>query len=385
MKQKLAILGAGPIGLEAALAAHSRGYDVKIFERGEIADSVRRWGHIRMFSPFEMNVSVEGMALLRARGIDLPNGEEELTGSEFADRYLAPLAAHLGAPIHLRTEVVAITRDATRKNERIGDPERAEMPFRLLVRHNGNECFETANLIFDCTGTFCTPNPLGDAGIPALGESAHREFISYGIPDVRPFAGQRLLVVGDGHSAATVVRDLSVFADTEITWAVRKAVAQPCPRIPNDPLAARDALAITANQLVPGRVRFLPATTAEALERNGLGIKVSLRRDGQREVITVDHVVAATGFRPDMNLARELQVQTCWATEGTYKLAAALLGESGGDCLAVGAFGAESLVHPEPGYFTLGMKSYGRTPDFLIRTGLGQVAALLDWLAQKPV
>jgi len=279
---------------------------------------------------------------------------------------------------------VAIARDATRKNERIGDPERAEIPFRLLVRHNGSECFETADLIFDCTGTFCTPNPLGDAGIPALGESTHREFISYGIPDVRPFAGKRLLVVGDGHSAATVARDLSAFADTEITWAVRKAVAQPCPRIPNDPLAARDALAITANELVAGRVRFLPATTAEALERNGVGINVTLRRDGSREVITVDHIIAATGFRPDMNLARELQVQTCWATEGTYKLAAALLGETGGDCLAVGGFGAESLFHPEPGYFTLGMKSYGRTPDFLIRTGLEQIASLLDWLAQKP-
>jgi hypothetical protein len=85
-----------------------------------------------------------------------------------------------------------------------------------------------------------------------------------------------------------------------------------------------------------------------------------------------------------MNLARELQVQTCWATEGTYKLAAALLGETGGECLAVASFGAESLVHPEPGYFTLGMKSYGRTPDFLIRTGFEQLTSLLDWLAQKP-
>src|SRR4029077_11341427 len=121
MKQKLAILGAGPIGLEAALAAHSRGYDVKIFERGEIADSIRQWGHIRMFSPFEMNVSVEGIALLRAGGVELPNGEEQLTGAEFADRYPAPLAAHLGAPIQLHTGVMASARDTTRKNERIGD------------------------------------------------------------------------------------------------------------------------------------------------------------------------------------------------------------------------------------------------------------------------
>jgi hypothetical protein len=32
----------------------------------------------------------------------------------------------------------------------------------------------------------------------------------------------------------------------------------------------------------------------------------------------------------------------------------------------------------EPGYCALGMKSYGRTPDFLIRTGRDQVNSLLD-------
>ncbi len=91
-------------------------------------------------------------------------------------------------------------------------------------------------------------------------------------------------------------------------------------------------------------------------------------------------IIAATGYRPDLSLARELHVQTCWATEGTYKLAAALLGESAGDCLQVAGFGAETLAHPEPGYFTLGMKSYGRTPDFLIRTGREQIESVLDCL-----
>ena len=326
----------------------------------------------------------KGAALLRARGIDLPNEQERLTGAEFADRYLAPLAANLGVPVHLRTEVVAIARDATRKNERIGDAQRADMPFRLLVRHDGIERFETADLIFDCTGTFCTPNPLGDAGIPALGESAHREFVSYGIPDVRPFAGKRLLVVGGGHSAATVVCDLSAFRTRRSRglFASRSLYRARAFQTIRSPHAMRSpSLPMNSS---PRRVRFLPATTAEALAKNGLGLNVTLRRDGKREVVTVDHVIAATGFRPDMNLARELQVQTCWATEGTYKLAAALLGETGGDCLALAGFGAESLVHPEPGYFTLGMKSYGRTPDFLIRTGLEQFTSLLDWLAQKP-
>ncbi len=381
--KKIAVIGAGPIGLEAALAARARGYDVSVFERGEIAESMRQWGHVRMFSPFEMNASADAVTLLKSRGIALPSGHELLTGAEFAGRYLVPLAAQLGARVFLRTEVVALARDAARKTEKIGLPARAETPFRLLVRNEGGERYEAADLIFDCTGTFRTPNPLGDAGLPALGESALREFISYGMLEVRTLAGKRVLVVGGGHSAATVVRDLAALPDTEIFWAVRKPGVQPCARVAGDPLSARDALAAEANALAASRVRFLPSTVVESLSKNGAGLKITLRRGDTTEPLTVDRVIAATGFRPDPNLARELQAQTCWATEGTYPLAAALLGGTGGDCLAVAAFGAESLLHPEPGYFTLGMKSYGRTPDFLIRTGLEQIAALLDWLAKK--
>ena len=42
------------------------------------------------------------------------------------------------------------------------------------------------------------------------------------------------------------------------------------------------------------------------------------------------------------------------------KLAAALLGARGGDCLAQTSHGAETLANPEPGFFILGAKSYGR-------------------------
>jgi hypothetical protein len=60
-----------------------------------------------------------------------------------------------------------------------------------------------------------------------------------------------------------------------------------------------------------------------------------------------------------------------------------MLGEAGADCLKTPAFGAEMLMHPEPGFFTLGMKSYGRSPNFLLRTGHEQIATVLDWLAQR--
>ncbi|HEX5176077.1 MAG TPA: NAD(P)-binding domain-containing protein [Chthoniobacteraceae bacterium] len=384
-KRQLAIIGAGPIGLEAALAAPRDDYDLTVFERGEIGASIVCWGHVRMFSPFGMNSSAAGRGLLAANGIAAPPCDALLTGREFVERYLAPLAAKLDARIETGVEVVAITRAGAGKMDHIAQPQRGATPFRLLLRRGHVERFEEFDLVLDCSGTFLSPNPLGDGGIAALGETAVKERIAYGIAAASngayPDAG-RFLVVGGGHSAATVVRDLARIPAREITWVVRRAVSLPCTRIADDPLMERDRLATEANALAR-RIDFRPGTAVHEVRSDGNGFVVVLKQSGKpREptAIHVDHIIAATGFRPDPALTRELQVQTCWATEGTYKLAAALLGSTGGDCLAVPAFGAETLLHPEPGYFALGMKSYGRAPDFLIKTGLEQIRALFEWL-----
>jgi hypothetical protein len=64
------------------------------------------------------------------------------------------------------------------------------------------------------------------------------------------------------------------------------------------------------------------------------------------------------------------------------KLAAALLAASGagGDCLAQPAQDATTLRNPEPRYFVLGNKSYGRRSDFLLKVGHQQVRDALDLL-----
>lgn len=58
---------------------------------------------------------------------------------------------------------------------------------------------------------------------------------------------------------------------------------------------------------------------------------------------------------------------------GPMKLSAALLGESSADCMAQTSKGPEVLVNPEPDFFVLGAKSYGKNSNFLIRIGLEQV------------
>src|ERR671910_103937 len=39
--------------------------------------------------------------------------------------------------------------------------------------------------------------------------------------------------------------------------------------------------------------------------------------------------------------------------------------------------GAEELRHPEPGFYVVGMKSYGRAPTFLMLTGYEQVRSVV--------
>ncbi|MCZ6778997.1 MAG: hypothetical protein O7F16_08495 [Acidobacteria bacterium] len=87
----------------------------------------------------------------------------------------------------------------------------------------------------------------------------------------------------------------------------------------------------------------------------------------------VDRVIANVGYRPDRSLYEELQVHECYATQGPMRLAAALLGEGSADCLGQTSHGADSLRNPEPDFFILGAKSYGRNPHFLLTVGHAQI------------
>ena len=68
-RNSLAVIGAGPIGLETALAALDRGFDVHVFERGEVGAHPLGWGHVRMFTPWGMNVGPASRAHLGDAGL----------------------------------------------------------------------------------------------------------------------------------------------------------------------------------------------------------------------------------------------------------------------------------------------------------------------------
>lgn len=392
-RRRVAVLGAGPIGLECVLRCRLAGWEADAYEKGRVAENIRRWGHVRMFSPWRMNVSDAAREVIPSDGIE---PEALPTGDEYATLHLERLAAHplLAGHVHTRTEVVAVSRGTLLKGERIASRARGAPPFRLLLRDANGERVATADVVIDATGTFATPNWLGPGGIPAVGELVV-EGVARRLPDIEGrdrdrFAGRRTLVVGAGHSAATAIVALGRLAQaagrTRVLWLTRAENLRPVDEISDDPLPERARIAGTANRAAeagPGWLERLPGAVVHGVRRHNGGFRVALGGEGPDREISVDGILALVGYRPDPTIARELQVQTCWATEGTYPLAAALLSQTGGpaDCLATGAeLDVSTLRHPEPGFFTLGSKSYGRNPNFLLAAGFRQVDDVIELL-----
>jgi thioredoxin reductase len=397
-KPRIAILGAGPIGLEAALAAAECGLAFTLYEADpEVGGHVRRWGHVRTFTPWEMNVSDRAGRALAESELEAPRGPALPIGHELVERLLEPLASlpALAERLRLGARVVAVGRQGLLKHEEIGSDGRARRPFRLLVAdRDGEERVELADVVIDCTGTYGNPNRLGDGGIPAAGEAAFEDRIVRSLPDVTreapEWAGRTILLTGAGHSAQTAARELAAFArgapGTRVVWAVRS----PAPSwgvVADDPLPERAALNTAARELAggaSGAVELRPGAVTEALTGRD-GRMVATLRNGEVEEVEVDRVLALNGGVGDASLYRQLQVHECYATCGPIKLAAALIGESGGgDCLAQAGHGPETLVNPEPGFFILGSKSYGRNSQFLLRVGWEQVDQVFSLIAGEP-
>ncbi|MGI8807145.1 MAG: flavoprotein [Acidimicrobiales bacterium] len=383
---RIAILGAGPTGLEAALAAADLGWPFTVYEAGDRpAAHVRAWGHVRLFTPWDLNVSPRMARHLEAAGIPVPGGDGCPTGDEMCDRVLDPLAALPDIAPRIRTGALAasVGRRGLLKHEEIATPERGAQPFRLLVTGAGqSEEVVEADVVLDCTGTYGQPNSLGDAGIPAVGERRLEGRIHRNIPDLvadeEEWAGRTVLVVGAGHSAQTAVNDLAALADrqarTNVIWAVR-AIEPTWGAVADDPLPERAALVERVRSLAGGgdsAVRLETGVVVEALAERGGQVAVTLRNGSATEVV-VDKVLSLTGAVGDNSLYRQLQVHECYATAAPINLSAALLGAAAGDCLQQESHGVDVLRNPEPNFFILGSKSYGRVNQFLMRIGAEQV------------
>jgi hypothetical protein len=99
-----------------------------------------------------------------------------------------------------------------------------------------------------------------------------------------------------------------------------------------------------------------------------------------RRLGPVDRIVVATGQRPNLALTRELRLDLDPWLESPKALGP-LIDPNLHSCGSVPPHGHRKLSHPEPGFYTVGIKSYGRAPTFLMLTGYEQVRSVTAALA----
>jgi hypothetical protein len=386
----VAVIGAGPVGLAAAAHLLERGLEPLVLESGNgPAAAVREWGHVRLFSQWPELVDKAAARLLEPAGWTAPD-QGYPTGAEWADRYLAPLAAALGDRVRYGARITGVSR---RGRDRLVDAGRESQPFTVHVTAsnggtaNGDEYRLDARAVIDASGTWRQPNPAGADGLPALGEHAAADLIRYQIPDFAepgPFAGAHTVVLGSGHSAATAVIELARIAQahpgTRITWALRRVTDGTFGGGDADQLPERGALGVRAKQAVEaGTVSLVTGFRTERITRDGAGRAILAAEDG-RELAPAGNVVVLTGFRPGLSFLSEMRLDLDPVLQAPRRVAP-VIDPNIHSCGTATPTLARDLAHPEPGLYLAGMKSYGRAPTFLAMTGYEQIRSIAAELA----
>lgn len=400
MQNPVVVIGAGPVGLAAAAHLLARGLTPLVLEAGEgVAANMRKWSHVRMFSPWRYSVDQAAAALLAETGWQPPDGESYPTGGDLVKFYLQPLADRLAPYIRLNTRVTAISRQNFDKMKTDG---REKAPFLVqFTTAAGEEDYLLAQAVVDASGSYTNFNPMGAAGVPAAGERAAASRIFYGIPDVlgtdrERYAGKRVTVVGAGHSAMNALLALADLAKevpaTQATWVVRRpSVEKVFGGGEKDGLPARGRLGTELRRLVgEGRFQVVTGFRTSRVSLTADGVVLTGATDaGELALRPTDEVIVATGGRPDLSILSELRLGLDPAVESPTALAP-LIDPNVHSCGTVRPHGETELRHPEPGFYIVGSKSYGRAPTFLMLTGYEQVRSIAaalagDWEAARDV
>jgi hypothetical protein len=242
----------------------------------------------------------------------------------------------------------------------------------------------------DASGTYRSPNSLASTGLDPLGLPEVADLVSHALPDVAGrerirFAGRHTTVVGAGHSAANTLLNLAALAkeepDTRITWVIRNASAVRVSASADDELEARASIGARVGALVAsGAITVLDRFEIVGLTRVGDAVRILGSRAGDLVEHDTDLVVNATGFRPNLDMLREVRLELDEIVEAPKRLAP-LIDPNVHSCGTVKPHGFAELQQPENGFFLAGMKSYGRAPTFLLATGYEQVRSITSWLA----
>ncbi len=234
----IAIIGGGPVGVEAGLYARFLGYDVWLFDSVKVGHRQLAWGDQPLQQPFGSVTSSLGLAALAAQGTagECPAPEASVTYREYVEKYLLPVARTdlLYDSVQIQSPVLSISRTGCGNTTPI--EQRAEQEFRVLIDSGQRgEYTQLVDIVIDCSG-LSQRSGLASGGGIAIGERACQQAMRTGKVDMlgkhrAKFAGRHALLFGRELSACANALELSRLAEqvegTRVTWIVPKQLGQP--------------------------------------------------------------------------------------------------------------------------------------------------------------
>ncbi len=309
----IAIVGAGPVGIEAAIYARFLGYFVSIFEQRRVAHRMLDWHDRPLAVTVEECTTSMGHAAIAAQNSEyIRKGSKEVfTGRTYAEEYLLPLAKTdlLFDDIHFLSPVVDVSRYRTFITDEIDMQERCNDEFRILVegRHRG-PWVSRADVVIDCRGPTQKQSGFGPGGGLAIGEKELRELFLLHTPldrkfDPKTVVGKHVFLAGQSIRAGQFAREyLSLFGDeasSRLTWAIR-------PDRTHDSSEIGQALADIRGR-ASANIVIVESLGVENIQRNEAGkyLLKFLKDDDSTVEMQCDAIISLAGGR-ECNLSSEL-------------------------------------------------------------------------------
>jgi thioredoxin reductase (NADPH) len=277
-KSEVAIIGAGPIGLELAVALKHAGVDYVQIDAGQIGQTISGYPRqVRFFS------SPERIAIA---GVPLQTVDQAKASREEYLAYLREVVQQFDLPIHTY--------------ERVISTEKTTDGFRLQTVHHGQAHTYDVRYVVMAIGDMHRPRMLN---IP--GEAM--EHVSHYFDEPHRYFQQKLLIVGGKNSAAeAAIRCYR--AGAHVTMSYRG--------LHLDPKAVKYWILPELQGLIKaGHIRFLPGTMPTAITANSVTLSPSgveaVPAAGVAEEVRVeaDFVLLLIGYEMDTRLLEMAGVQ----------------------------------------------------------------------------
>jgi thioredoxin reductase (NADPH) len=262
------IVGAGPAGLAAAIAAKQVGLDYSIIEKGVLVNSIYKFPANMVFFTTPELLEIGGLPLVSP--FDKPTRIEAL-------RYYRRVVDTYALAIEFGEQVVAVERE---KSDLFALETRSDKGVRR-IRHSRNVIF--------AIGYFDHPNVIGVPG-ENLPHVSHYYSESHG------FYRKNVLIVGGGNSAAETALEL-YRSGANVTLAHRHPQLKPSIKYWVKP--------DIENRIKEGAVRGLFDTKVVEIQPT----QVIVDRGGVRDEIAADAVFLLTGYHPDCDLYRRAGIR----------------------------------------------------------------------------